>query len=188
MLARLAALRPASPALNKEAIFEALQQDLLTVSGLSHRDDQAPGPYLVKARAIAARVVEQGEEPMAVTAEIYLLVQELPGRYEPVAPLPFQGVLKPAAAAAARARKREEAKNSFIQALAAILPAAGIGEKPEQQPPIAVARAEAEEAAALIIPGAASRTDSQQPDQQPEAFMWVEDKTLAVPAVTATYR
>jgi len=66
----------------------------------------------------AAAVPDSAEKAV----KIYELLQNLPGPYKPVAPLPYLGRLKPAEAQRVRLRKRTATRDKFIKTLAAILP------------------------------------------------------------------
>ncbi len=67
------------------------------------------------------------EESATRAMAIYALLEEIGGLYDPVESLPYLGRLHPAEAMNVRLKRREETKENFIKALAAIL-------LPENQP------------------------------------------------------
>lgn len=139
--------------------------------------------YQSKALTIAKKVTEQGQDPMEGTTQLYFLIQTLEGGYAPVEPLTFQGVLKPAAVAAARARKREENKNKFVQGLAGILPVPGPAEKPDHadQEPVPGTFVEGQDAAALIIAREQNDQAPEEPDHHPAVFIRLEGRNIPLP-------
>lgn len=105
--------------------------------------------------------------------------------YEPLPPLLFQGEFRPREAHRARLARRENNKQKFIEALAAILPPqvtddkAAEAEKEPRQPAANVV-----EDGANVTPARSDKTNKAEPDGQPAEeprFICLDDERLELP-------
>ncbi|MBU0480869.1 MAG: VWA domain-containing protein [Proteobacteria bacterium] len=116
---------------------------------------------------------ESAEDSAKKTAAIYALLDDLREPYEPVAPLPFLGRLRPAAARQVRLQERDETRQKFIEALAAILPDSKPMPEEEPEPTSesgeSPARFNSDNAVALLIsPADQEERDYSGPAENPE--------------------
>ena len=120
----------------------------------------------------------------ACTARFYELAVSLAGPYQPTIPLPFAARIKPAEALAARRRQRQEDRQRFIKALAALLPQTMPSDpesddrKPGTPPPASSAQADA----ALLMPATADHQPaSPLPPEAALAFITVDNQPVELP-------
>ncbi len=122
---RLHKLRPDCKTLSGKTLFtEGLKQWLLNgkPKGKLAGQDKRLLNQAIKLLVFQSETGKSCHDTVSTTVSLYELAEMSPGDYQPTEPLFYQGHLKPAAAQAARLKRRAEVKNRFIEMLAAILP------------------------------------------------------------------
>lgn len=175
-----AAAKPQSPAAHQ---LKAIRIRLLSLLA----DVPCPLP-----EDIGAAVVERLQLPGADIGDVFCLTAELSRQlnekgqdYAALAPLLFQGDMRPQDAQRARLARRQSQKQKFIEALAAILPA--VGDDADNQE----GQEEKKSAAANVIEGGANispmlqhkhdEEKEQTPSEGDPRFICLDDENLELP-------
>lgn len=186
VLNRLHRLRPDLTLLaGKPLLLEALGQWILTrkTKGRLPAPEQRLFARVLSCLEPLARPGSGIGDTLAATAELYRLLEPLPGPAA-VEPLPVSGRLRPAAVTATRRQKRREAKQRFIEALAALLSPKLAQEEPASEPKALAGppvRLPTEEGIAMLPPAGARQGEGAETGSQPPEYLVIAGKELRIP-------
>lgn len=123
-------------------------------------------------------------DSLRMLLQLYRYAETLPGAYQRIPPLLFQGRLKPGAASAALSRRREEVRQRFIKAFSAIIVQEQMQEQNEKQRP-AMPPATIQDGVALLMPREGTGRDAKEnvplPVHDPISHVTIGGRTFQLP-------
>ncbi|MBI5559096.1 MAG: VWA domain-containing protein [Deltaproteobacteria bacterium] len=182
------------------ALLRVSRPDFQTLSGVNYLFEQARhwllgylgddrtiniDGHLAEILAAARRNEASSADLLAAAADWYRFCSADDQSYAPLPPLLFQGEFRPREAHGARLARRANARQKFIEALAAILPPASApdsteSEEEEPQPPAANV---VEKGATIspLPPAKAGKNEAEFPQTAEPRFICLDDERIALP-------